>query len=263
MMAKNIINLVHANGFPAGSYNTFLSYFAADYQCIAHQQYGHNPRFPIHHNWQYLVDELIDFLRQQDEPVIGLGHSFGGVLTFMAACKAPDLFRGIVLLDPPIFTGPISLAIKLAKRTKLIDKLSPAGKAKMRRQAWPLQADVRQHFARSRLFRDFDPRCLQDYVDSAIAVGNNQQELQFQREVEADIFRHMPTNLASYQRKLTVPAALLYGEHTDVCTPTYVKRFAKQHPEMHFQQVDNGQHMFPLEQPEQVSLQIKALLKDW
>jgi len=262
-MAKALINLVHANGFPAGSYKTFLSYFSEQYQCIAHPKFGHDIRYPSHHNWQYLVTELIDFLKQQPAPVIGLGHSFGGVLTFMAACKAPELFRGIVLLDPPIFTGPISIGIKFAKHSRLIDSMSPAGKSKIRRQHWPLSFDVRSHFARTKLFRNFDPRCLQDYIDSAIEVVNEQQQLTFKREVETDIFRNMPTNLSSFKRKLTVPAAFLYGEHTDVCTPKYVKRFINQHPEMEFHMVSNGQHMFPLEQPEQVSQQIKALIEHW
>jgi pimeloyl-ACP methyl ester carboxylesterase len=263
MNDKPIINLVHANGFPAGSYKTFLSYFEPEFDCVALDQYGHNPKFPCHHSWKYLVDELITFLQQQKAPVISIGHSFGGVLTFMAACKAPELFKGIVLLDPPVMTGPISLGIKLIKRTSLIDKLSPAGKSKIRREHWPLEANISNHFSRSKLFRNFDPRCLQDYVNSGIKIENNQQSLIFDREVETNIFRNMPTHLASFKGKLTVPAAFLYGENTDVCIPKFVQRFAKQQPNMVFQCVKQGGHMFPMEQPEQVSAQIKALIKPW
>ena len=57
-----IINFVHANGFPAATYKTFLHYFNDDFTVIAHKKYGHNAHFPIHNNWQYLVDELIEYL---------------------------------------------------------------------------------------------------------------------------------------------------------------------------------------------------------
>jgi len=263
MNDKPIINLVHANGFPAGSYKTFLSYFEPEYSCVALPQYGHNPKFPCHHSWRYLVEELIAFLRTQKQPVISIGHSLGGVLTFIAACKAPELFKGIVLLDPPVMTGPISLGIKLIKHTSLIDKWSPSGKSKNRREHWPLEANINNHFARSKLFRNFDPRCLQDYVNSGIKKENSQQSLVFNRDVETSIFRNMPTNLASLKGKLNVPAVCLYGENTDVCIPKFVQRFTKQQPNMIFQSVEKGGHMFPLEQPEQVSKQIKALIQPW
>lgn len=262
-MSNTIINLVHANGFPAGSYRTFLSYFQSEYQCVAHQQYGHNPHFPIHNNWRYLVDELIDFVKQQPEPVINIGHSFGGVITFMAACQAPELFRGIILLDPPIFTGISSFTLRLAKKTRLIDKVSPAAKAKIRRTHWPLNTDLSKNFSRSQLFKNFDARCLQDYVDSAVKEHKGQLELCFSRDVETEIFRNLPTNLSTFKRKLTVPSALIYGEKTDVSTPKLVQRFNKQHPEMTIHSIKNGGHMFPLEQPQATAELIQDIIKYW
>ncbi|WP_259369097.1 hypothetical protein [Colwellia sp. MB3u-55] len=49
-MSKPVINFVHANGFPAGSYRTFLSLFSNDYSTIALEQYGHDDCYPIHNN---------------------------------------------------------------------------------------------------------------------------------------------------------------------------------------------------------------------
>ncbi|MFT5816136.1 MAG: pimeloyl-ACP methyl ester carboxylesterase, partial [Psychroserpens sp.] len=96
-MSKPVINFVHANGFPAGSYRTFLSLFSNDYSTIALEQYGHDDCYPIHNNWQFLVNELVNFIKKQDQKVICVGHSFGGVISFMAACQHPELFRGVVM----------------------------------------------------------------------------------------------------------------------------------------------------------------------
>jgi pimeloyl-ACP methyl ester carboxylesterase len=118
-MSKPVINFVHANGFPAGSYRTFLSLFSNDYSTIALEQYGHDDNYPIHNNWQFLVNELVDFVKKQDQKVICVGHSFGGVISFMAACQHPELFRGVVMLDPPVFSGPLSWFLKYHPRDVL------------------------------------------------------------------------------------------------------------------------------------------------
>ncbi|OUS24325.1 alpha/beta hydrolase [Thalassotalea sp. 42_200_T64] len=261
-MLKPVINFVHANGFPAGSYRTFLAEFSPKYTTIAHRQFGHNNHYPIHNNWQYLVTELVDFIKKQDRKVICVGHSFGGVITFIAACQHPELFRGIVMLDPPVLTGRLAWLLNLAKKTPLIDKISPAGKAKNRRRNWPLNTNLVGTFARKRLFQDFDPRCLQDYVDSAVTKRNKRLELMFSPEVEADIFRHLPSNLFKFKNKLTVPAALVYGENTDVLPVRYFKRFAALN-QIGLTMMPNGGHMFPLEQPEKTAVMIDQLIKNW
>ena len=248
-MSKPLVNFVHANGFPAGSYQTFFSYLENDFNIVANAQYGHDHRFRWHKNWQHLVDELIHFVSEQQQPVISVGHSFGGVITFIAACQRPDLFRAILLLDPPVVTGHKAWLLKLVKPTGYIDKLTPAGKAQIRRRVWPLGSDIAGQFAKRQLFRNFDPRCLKDYVDSAIKEKSQQLELNFLPEIEADIFRNVPTNLSRYKNKLLVPATFIYGENSKVCPKSRVMHFASLN-KMIVKKLANADHMFPLEQPE-------------
>jgi pimeloyl-ACP methyl ester carboxylesterase len=262
------INFAHANGFPAGSYQTFFQYFthAADqqhnYKIIANQQYGHNVKFPLHNNWQHLVEELVQFVKQQPEPVIALGHSFGAVISFIAACKYPELFKGLIMLDPPVITGFESKIISLLKKTSYIDKLSPAGKAKSRRQFWPANTDLATQFSRSKLFRNFDPRCLQDYVNSGIKTNRDQLELVFDRRIEADIFRNMPTNLAKFKQQLKIPAALITAKQSDISPAYFFKRFANLNKTIKHH-VTEGGHMFPLEKPKETFQLIDNIIKDW
>ncbi|MFS1422892.1 alpha/beta fold hydrolase [Shewanella sp. 10N.286.48.B5] len=261
-MTKPLINLVHANGFPAGSYKTFLGEFNEKFSTIAHDQYGHNHKYPIHTNWQHLVTELLDYLKQQDEKVICIGHSFGGILSFLAACQHPELFRGVIMLDPPVVTGPFSHVLKVVKKTRLIDKWSPAGRAQNRQRHWPLNTNLVGYFAQKNLFKNFDPRCLKDYIDHGVTQRNKRLELSFTPEVEADIFRHLPCNLARYKNQLKVPAALIYGEKTDVFPVKYFTRFANLN-NIEVSMMPNGGHMFPLEQPQNTANMIKAIVKDW
>jgi len=266
-MSKTLINFVHANGFPAGSYRTLFNYLPAQYQVIHNQKYGHNKQYPVENNWQPLVDELINFVKQQleihqQEQVINIGHSFGGVIAFIAACQQPKLFKGLIMLDPPVVTGSTALAMKFIKKTRLIDKFSPAGKAKVRRTHWPLGTDIEELFARRQLFKNFDKRCLHDYVSSGIVERNGQLELVFSAQVEADIFRNLAENLSSYKNKLKIPASLIYADKTDVCPHIFFKKFTKLNKNIELATTTGG-HMFPLERPEDTAHLITDTIKQW
>jgi pimeloyl-ACP methyl ester carboxylesterase len=261
-MTKSLINLVHANGFPGGSYRTFLAEFDSDYRTIAHDQFGHNAIYPIYNNWQHLVTELVHFLQKQDDKVICVGHSFGGVISFIAACQHPELFRGLVMLDPPVVTGAFSHLLSFIKRTPYIDKLSSAGKAKSRQYKWPVTTNLVDYFSQKTLFKNFDPRCLRDYAHAGFIHRNNRLELTFSPAVEADIFRHLPTNLAQYKNKLIIPAKLIYGENTNIFPIKHFTRFAQLN-DIELMTMPEGGHMFPLEQPENTAAMIKDIIKDW
>lgn len=259
---KPLMNFVHANGFPAGSYQTFFNYFSEDYNVVAKEKYGHNPNFPIHNSWQYLVDELIVYLKEQDQPVICIGHSFGGVISFIAACQQPSLFKGLIMLDPPAITGVMSWLIKLVKNTSYIDKLTPAGQSKKRRGHWPADTDLNKLFKQRHLFKSFDERCLNDYTQSAMAINNNRLELTFDAQVETEIFRNMPTHLSSFKNKLTTPAALIYGESSDLSPKLFFKRFVKNNKKITLHSIAGG-HMFPLEHPMETAALINKIISQW
>ncbi len=266
-MSKTLINFVHANGFPAGSYQTLFDYFPEKYHVISHEKYGHDEQYPVENNWQPLVDELINFVKQQlyihkQEQVINVGHSFGGVIAFIAACQQPELFKGLIMLDPPVVTGGTALAMKFIKKTRLIDKFSPAGKAKVRRTHWPLGTDIAKLFSSRQLFKNFDKRCLENYVAHGIVERNEQLELVFSAQVEADIFRTLTENLSSYKNQLKVPASLIYADQTDVCPHNFFKKFVKLNKNIQLVTTSGG-HMFPLEQPEKTSELISEIAHQW
>lgn len=266
-MPKTLINFVHANGFPASSYQTLFDYFPEQYQIVGNEKYGHDEKYPVQNNWQFLVDELISYVKQQlelhnQEQVIGVGHSFGGVISFLAACQQPQLFKGVIMLDPPVITGTTAIAARYLKKTRLVDKFSPAGKAKTRRTHWPLGSDIERMFASRPLFKNFDKRCLKDYVSHGIVERNNQLELAFSAQVEANIFRYMPDHLSSYKNKLQVPATLVYSEHAPVFPVSFFKKFVKLNPSINLMSAHGG-HLFPLEHPENTAKMIADLIKDF
>nr|WP_040811717.1 alpha/beta hydrolase [Nocardia concava] len=68
--------------------------------------HGRSPGVPP---WDFetLVDDLVALLRtESSEPVVVLGHSFGGAIAVHLARRHPELVRALVLLDPAIGLEP-------------------------------------------------------------------------------------------------------------------------------------------------------------
>lgn len=242
------IHFAHANGIPGSSYRPLLERLAP-HSSFALERFGHDPRFPVGDNWACLVDELIGYLQHHaSEPVVGVGHSMGALLTFMAACKRPDLFRGVLMLDPPIFWGSAAMVLKVLKRLGQSDRLTPAGKSKFRRQRWESRQQAVDYFASKPLFQ-FAPDCFAAFCDAALEPDDGKGvRLSFRLDVELGIFRHSPDNLKSYVRPEGIPIKLIYADRSNASFPFMILPFAR-HFGIELQQI-TGEHMFPLRQPD-------------
>ena len=265
MMSSEKINLhfAHANGFPAGSYKQIFNALDADYELHALTKFAHTQKFPVNTNLANQVAELIDYLQNNlTQAVYAVGHSMGAVVSFMAACERPDLIKGLIMLDPPIASGLSRIFFRLLKYSPLIDKFSPAGKAKIRCQYWPKDTNLVEYFQARGLFKNFLPTCIADYVAAAIDEREDGFHLNFDAQIEANIYRNIPHNLNRYYKRLQVPALIVTGGKSDVCVPALLSTFIKQTKIEHMILPDRG-HMFPLEIPQQVAQIINQRIRFW
>jgi pimeloyl-ACP methyl ester carboxylesterase len=257
------LHFAHANGFPAPSYQQIFNQLPANFELHALTKFAHSERFPVNANLGNQVAELIDYLTYKvAKPVYVVGHSMGAVVSFMAACERPDLIKGVIMLDPPIASGLARIAFKLLKYSPLIDRFSPAGKAKVRCQSWPIGTDLVAYFKSKALFKHFQSECVQDYVAAAIDEREGKLQLNFDAQIEASIYRNVPHNINQYYKRLSVPGLLVTGSNSDVCLPTMLRTFIKKSNIEHLIFEDGG-HMFPLEKPQQVAKIITDRIRLW
>ncbi len=93
-MSKEIIHFAHANGFPAKTYTKLFSFLEDKFEINYLDRHAHNPIFPVTDGWQRLADELRgEIKRRYDQPIIGIGHSLGGILHFLVAVENPELYQ--------------------------------------------------------------------------------------------------------------------------------------------------------------------------
>lgn len=261
-MPKPTLHFAHANGFPAGSYKTLFDELAQDYQLIAIDKLGHNPNYPIRDGWNELAEELIDYLcTHASEPVIGVGHSLGAMITFIAAHKRPELFKQIIMLDPPLAMSYGSVFFKLVKTLGKIDQYSPAGKTQHRIQHWSNRRLATDYFASRALFKHFDPQGIDHYLDAGTdQLPDGSLQLNYRVDVECDIYRTIPHHIECLRQPLQVPGHIIRGSNSEVTRTNFAQRLAKRH-HMNYLEFPEGQHLFPLEKPVVCAAFIKELIK--
>lgn len=255
------IFFAHANGFPSATYGKLFAALAPDYQVSYLDQHGHDPRFPVDDNWQRLVDELLHHLALQPGPVWGVGHSLGGVLHLHASLRQPQYYKGVVMLDSPLLTRADQWLIRLAKRLGFIDRITPAGRTLGRRESFADRDSARQYFASKTLFRNFDPDCLEAYLEHGLLASEQGLRLRFDPATEISIYRSIPDVSPGPARRLQVPLAMVRGDHSGVIRRHHGLA-VRSMPLGEYHSVPGG-HMFPLERPADTACLIKRLFDRW
>ncbi len=273
---RGLIVFSHANSFPASTYRVLFAQLRdRGFRIAAVEKYGHDPKYPVSNNWPHLVQQLVDFASQQtggqDEKAWLVGHSLGGFLSVMAAARAPQLARGVLLIDSPLIGGWRATTLGLAKRTPLVGSVSPGRISRARRNAWPDAAAALAHFRHKKAFARWDPQVLADYIEHGTHDEGHGAErrrvLGFDRDVETAIYNTLPDHLDRLLRRhpLKCPVAFLGGRQSAemrqvgmAMTARIVGADGRGDPGRVM--MLDGSHLFPMERPLATAAAIEASL---
>jgi pimeloyl-ACP methyl ester carboxylesterase len=264
-----LIIFSHANSFAASTYGVlFKSLKARGFTVKAIEKFGHDSQYPVTNNWPHLVQQLIDFTQAEvdkaGKPAFLVGHSFGGFVSLMAAARAPELARGVVLVDSPILGGWRATTLGVIKSTQMVGSWSPGAISRKRRNSWPSQAAALEHFARKKAFARWDPRVLQDYIAHGThdeGQGDEKKRvLSFDRVVETAIYNTLPHNLDALLKRhpLKCPAAFLGGTQS-VEMKQVGMGMTEKVTKGRIMMLD-GSHLFPMERPLATAAALEAAL---
>jgi hypothetical protein len=249
----------HANGFPAECYQELFDYLSPHFEIDYTPMFGHGA-YPVTDNWPYLVDELIAHLKKRGgAPVIGVGHSMGGLLILLAACREPGLFEQIILLDSPLFGFWRSNGLRLAKRFFLMRYLTPSNRVRQRRRCFHSRAAALDYFKSKPLFQHFTKKSLELYVQFGLQKEGAGYALRFDRQTESHIFATIPHNLFHKSLPEHLKRTLIYCTHSDVMQ--YDCSLVRTHYRFTVQAFTQGSHLFPFEYPKATADAICNIIK--
>ena len=256
-MSRPLIHFVHANGFPSASYAELFAALGDDIDVVPLPMLGHDPAYAIAPNWHGLANQVADSVRRQAEgrPVIGVGHSLGGMTSFIAAQRDPSLFQGLILMDPAYIDPLRALGIALYKLAGRIDEVTPAGRSKGRRASWPSREDAYASLRHKGLFKSFTESGFNAYLTHGLREEGGNVVLAYDPAVEVEIFRHTPSDTWRYRRPLDIPRAVITGETSEFHLRGTMQRLADSQRVM--LEVLPGGHMFPFEQPQITAVRLR------
>ncbi len=271
---KPVLHFAHANGMPSAVYQPFFEKLSEFFTIEYIPMLGVDPDYPVDDHWHSLTQHIIDSVAQTCEQhgvsqVVAVGHSLGGMCTLQALYRAPKYFAQAVLLDPPWIYGKVSLLWHLAKNIDrlpmmnnyLMDKLSPAGISKHRRDVWNSREEAYEKMRHKGFFKDFDERSFQGYIEHGLHErADGQVTLAIPKASEVAVFRTNPSwYWLAPNRAPKPPVTLIIGKDSVFLKQLFPQQ-VKSRLGISFE-THKGGHMFPLEYPDSVAAQVLNLIE--
>jgi len=258
------IHLLHAAGFCAGIYSPFVKYLLNDFHTIASDIRGHGGSEIIDirriRHWETFADDLNSLIGQtMTPPVIGVGHSLGAVATFMAAAIYPNLFSGIILIEPVILPGHILWLLGALRMLGLSKKIPLVKQARRRRKIFQGKKEALKLFTSGRgIFKTWSREFVDAYLECGLLEKNPETAvLTCDPELEAQIYESIPTNIWKYAKKISCPVLAIRGRQSDIFYPESAERLGNLIVDLELKTIPAAGHFVPMEKPKECSEIIK------
>ena len=263
------MHFLHANGYPPDCYQPLLELLSRQYRLFGMTL---RPLWPDSNmdeiqDWHPFSNDLLRFLSDRGpDPVIGVGHSIGGIVTLRAAIQNPGKFRAVILLDPVLFVPTFLVLWNFLRAIGLGNKVHPkiAGALKRRRIFDDLGMIFRGYRTRE-VFRYMDDESLRAYIEGITKPkAGGGFELAYTPEWESHIYL---TGLRDFDLwralpKLQVPTLIIRGAETDTFLERAAKLVKQKQPKVKIETMEKSTHILPLEHPQKVFDLIQSFLKE-
>ena len=195
-------------------------------------------------------------LKSRGSAFIGMGHSYGASLSIIMAVQRPELFDGLILLDPMLM--PPELLVKMP-----IDESPMAQKTLRRKAKWDNLEQVHRFFRSKPAFEQWTDEAFNSFIDHTLDLhSDGSYHLKCTPQTEAEVLAGPLETIWENLEKLTVPTVILHGDDARSPILKNSKKAAEMNPNITSIQMTGG-HNFMQEIPdetfEQVCLAMKSL----
>ena len=255
------LHFLHANGYPPDCYKPFLECLQPHFHVFGMHL---RPLWPDAkpkelHDWHPLADDLLRFLSDREAgPVIGVGHSIGGIVTLRAAFREPNRFRALVLIDPVLLPPCFILFWNLIRATGMGRKVLPKIPGALSRRRYFDDLDlVFRGYRQRKVFRYLSDENLYTYIEGiARPLPDGGYDLIYSPEWEAHIYYTgiwHDLDLWRGLKQLHVPTLFIRGSESDTFWARTAARVRRANPQVRMEAIAKAGHLVPLEHPQEVA----------
>lgn len=259
----------HATAVGPRCYAPYLKALAKDYDVMAlamRPLWADAPPPDPKRGWDLFGDDLIHWIEAtQEAPVLAVGHSIGAATLAMAARKRPELFRGLVLIEPSGATWRQALLLRSLPYALRLH-LGPIKSALSTPTHWPSAEAAYAELRAGRAFRRFDDQALKSIVEGLLVNRHEtvtqeitEVALEYPRTWEAHLYATAPHTLP-VMTGLTVPTEILRGRPSLYMGARTEAKLKAKRPDFRFTHLTAHGHMMPLEAPIPVAEATRAAL---
>lgn len=262
------LHFAHANGFNALTYRTLLDPLERDMRIYAGDLRGHglttlaaNPKGM--RSWQIYRDDIVRTLNELDgRPKLLVGHSMGATASLMAALAKPNWVTGLVLVEPVIMPPSHIRWMRIMDALGLGTRASPlVAQARKRRGIWPSREAMFEAYRGRGAFRSWPEDILRDYITGGTVdfVDDKQVRLACTPGWEAANYGSNAVDVWRELDQLRCPLTLIVGDRRSTCPDPVVELLLARRPEIRVVKVPGASHFLPMEHPEIVRREIRAM----
>ena len=254
------LHFLHANGYPPECYQPLFGHLQKNYRVFGMKlrPLWDGANKDALQDWHPYSEDLLRFLSTGGAgPVIGVGHSIGGIVTLRAAMREPKKFRAVILLDPVLFVPPFMAMWNIVRAVGLGGRTHPLIRtAKNRRRAFDDLDFVFERYRRRAIFRYMSDENLRAYINGITKPkADGGYELIYSPEWEAHIYL---TGLRDFDlwrglSRFDAPTLIIRGAETDTFLENAEKLVKKKNPKVQIHTMQKATHLLPLEYPQEVS----------
>lgn len=255
----SLLHLGSANGFHPKAYKQLVEELTDDFEVLSmhfRPLWENSDPYQMT-NWKDLVVEFIDFLEQQKQPIIGVGHSFGASLTILAAYERPDLFQKLILIEPVLLPKFVFIFQKLVP-LGIRKKVTPIAKTALNRtDVWENKQAAYDYLRPKRVFKRIPDDVFTALIDHTIETRpDGKATLSFTKQWEAQIYATVG-NIWPVLPNLKMPVLALRGAKTDTIRAKEWEKWQKLNKITEFKNVEGLGHLLPFEDPKLIASFIK------
>jgi pimeloyl-ACP methyl ester carboxylesterase len=261
------LHFLHANGYPPDCYKPLFENLKPYFHVFGMKlrPLWDGTKMEGLDDWHPYSDDMLRFLSTSEVgPVIGVGHSIGGIVTLRSAMRDPSKFRALVLLDPVLLTPSFLVGWNIVRELRLGYRFHPLIQTALkRRRTFDNLETVFRGYRTRKVFRYLDDDQLWAYIRGITKPTESGFELVYTPEWEAHIYL---TGLRDFDiwrglRNFKVPTLIIRGAETDTFMEKVGQRVQRLNPSIQVQTLEKSTHILPLERPQEVTELINNFVK--